>query len=405
MAYDLLSGVKVIELSLYAFAPAGAAVLADWGADVIKIVPPTVADPMMSKKSIGGLPDKDVDISFMWEQLNRGKRCIGLDVNTDDGRKIMYRLLEQADVLVINLLPGARRRFGLDVDEVLKVNPRLIYARASGHGAEGPEKEAGGFDHTDFWARSGVAYAASKVMGQFIPQPGPAFGDVSSGAIMAGAISAALFRRERTGKGAVIDVSLLSTGVWMFGPALIASQLYDIDTIPRFNHENQPNPLVTAYDTSDGRQIYLAGIQTEKNFGALAELLGVPELPQNPRFATGELRLQNAADCIRELDKAFAKRTLAQWLEVFHKCPVPWAVVQSAAEAFNDPQVKANGFMMEVQGDNSTYPLAASPAQVDGQHLSVTRAPQHGENTEEVLMEFGMEWEDIERLKEAGVIN
>jgi crotonobetainyl-CoA:carnitine CoA-transferase CaiB-like acyl-CoA transferase len=405
MAYDLLSGFKVLELSLYAFAPASAAVLSDWGADVIKIVPPTVADPMMSKKAIGGLPDIEVDIAFMWEQLNRGKRCIGLNVNSDEGRKVMYRLLEQADVFIINLLPSARRRFGLDVEEVQKINPRLIYARASGHGPEGPQKEAGGFDHTDFWARSGVAHAASSVVGEFIPQPGPAFGDVASGAMLAGAIAAALLRRERTGQGAVIDVSLLSTGVWMFGPALIASQVYDVETIPRFKHADQPNPMVTAYDTADGRQIYLAGIQTEKNFEILADILGIPDMPKDPRFATGPARLANRGACIEILDRAFARRTLAQWLEVFDECPVPWAVVQSARETFNDPQVQVNGFMMEVQGDNGTYPLAASPAQFDRQHLSVTRAPQHGENTEEVLMEYGMEWDEIERLKAANVIN
>jgi crotonobetainyl-CoA:carnitine CoA-transferase CaiB-like acyl-CoA transferase len=308
LPYNLLSGVKVVELSMYAFAPACAAVLADWGADVIKIVPPDKADPMMGKKVIGGLPDKDVPIAMMWEQLNRGKRCIGLDVASDESRAVMKRLLEEADVFVVNLLPDARKRFGIDVDEVRVINPRLIYARASGHGPEGPEKEAGGFDHTDFWARSGIAHAASSVSGEFVPQPGPAMGDVASGANLAGAICAALYRRSNTGVGGVIDVSLLSTGVWMFGPAIVASQLYDVDTIPRYNHANQPNPLVTAFKTRDGREIYLSGIQTEKNFGELCAILGVPGLPKDPRFTTGELRLKNVRECIVELDKAFAAR-------------------------------------------------------------------------------------------------
>ncbi len=405
MPYNLLSGVKVVELSMYAFAPACAAVLADWGADVIKIVPPDKADPMMGKKVIGGLPDKDVPVAMMWEQLNRGKRCIGLDVASDASKAVMKRLLEEADVFVVNLLPGARKRFGIDVDEVRAINPRLIYARASGHGPEGPEKDAGGFDHTDFWARSGIAHAASSVSGEFVPQPGPAMGDVASGANLAGAICAALYRRSNTGEGGVIDVSLLSTGVWMFGPAIVASQLYDVDTIPRYNHANQPNPLVTAFKTRDGREIYLSGIQTEKNFGELCAILGVPGLPEDPRFITGELRLKNVRECIVALDQAFAARDLAEWLPLFQKCPVPWAVVQNAREAFHDPQVQANGFVTQVESEVASYHLTASPAQVDGEHLTVSRAPQHGEHTETVLMELGFEWDAIEALKLSGTVN
>ena len=184
MAYDLLDGVKVIELSMYAFAPSCAAVLADWGADVIKIVPPTSADPMKGNP-IAGLPNKDVGIAFMWEQLNRGKRCIGLDVAKPEGREIMADLLREADVFVLNLLPGARGRMGLDVADVQAINPKIIYARASGHGDLGPERDLGGYDHTDYWARTGIAHAASMASGEFVPQPGPAMGDASSGAFLA----------------------------------------------------------------------------------------------------------------------------------------------------------------------------------------------------------------------------
>src|SRR5262249_44002878 len=145
MAYDLMDEVKVIELSLYAFAPSCAAVLADWGADVIKIVPPATGDPMMGKNTIAGLPDKDVGVVFMWEQLNRGKRCVGLHVSTEQGRAILARLLSEADVFITNLLPSARRRFRLEVEDVQAINPRIIYARATGHGDRGPQREEGGF--------------------------------------------------------------------------------------------------------------------------------------------------------------------------------------------------------------------------------------------------------------------
>ena len=205
MAYDLLDGVRVVELAMYAFAPSCAAVLSDWGADVVKIVPPDLADPMKGTP-IAGLPDKDVGVAFMWEITNRGKRCIGLDVSTDEGHAILLDLVREADVFITNLLPGARARFHVDAAELQAVNPSLIYARASGHGDAGPEREAGGFDHTDFWARTGIGHAASMVAGEFVPQAGPALGDLSSGAFLAGGVAAALFRRERTGRGAVVDV-------------------------------------------------------------------------------------------------------------------------------------------------------------------------------------------------------
>ena len=151
----------------------------------------------------------------MWQLLNRGKRCIALDLSAEPAREILHELVASADVLITNLLPDARRRFGLDPDELLARSPRLVFARASGHGPEGPERDDGGFDHTDFWARTGIAHAASQVSDEFVPQPVPAMGDLSSGAFLAGGIAAALFRRERTGTGGIVDVSLLSSGMWV----------------------------------------------------------------------------------------------------------------------------------------------------------------------------------------------
>jgi crotonobetainyl-CoA:carnitine CoA-transferase CaiB-like acyl-CoA transferase len=403
MTYDLLDGIRVVEVSMYAFAPSCAAVLADWGADVIKVLPTEVDDPMRGTP-IAGLPKIDPGIAFMYEQLNRGKRCMAIDVASEGGRGVLHDLVATADVVVTNLLPNARARFRMDVDDLLAVKPELIYARASGHGPLGPEAEAGGFDHTDFWARTGMAHAAGMVSDEFVPQPGPAMGDLAAGGFLAGGIAAALLRRERTGRGAVVDVSLLSSGVWMFSPAIVAAPLYGIDAIPRNRHRDLPNPFVGAYCTSDGREIYFAGVQTEGHFDNFCAAVDRPDLLDDPKFRTGKDRLAHARECIAELDALFATRTLEQWLEVLPRLTTPWTVVQSAGDAAVDPQVEANHYLATVEGGPVDYRLGASPAQFDGEAPTLRAGPGHGEHTDEILAELGHSEEEILELKISGAV-
>lgn len=404
MTYGLLDGVRVVELSMYAFAPSATAILADWGADVIKVVPPDVADPMRGNP-VAGLPERDVGIAFMWELMNRGKRCVGIDVSQPAGREVLYELVAEADVFVTNLLPDARRRFEIDIDDLRGVKPELIYARASGHGPKGPESGVGGFDHTDFWARTGIGHAASMASGAFVAQVGPAMGDLSSGAFLAGGIAAALVRRQRTGEGGVVDVSLLSSGTWMFAPSVMASQLYDIETIPRPRHHDLPNPLVAAYTTKDERDIYFAGVQTDRHFDAFCHAIGHPELLDDERFGTLEARQTNAAACIEALDAVFAMRTLAEWLDVLAGVSTPWSVVQSAREAGTDEQVRANGYVTSVDTGTVSYPTVASPVQFDERAPELTPAPDHGEHTDAVLAELGYGPTRVGALRSAGVVS
>jgi crotonobetainyl-CoA:carnitine CoA-transferase CaiB-like acyl-CoA transferase len=398
--YDVLDGVRVLEVSMYAFVPSAGAVLADWGADVVKVVHPEYADPLASTNAIANLPDKDVGIAFMWEILNRGKRSAGIDIANPAGHAVLMRLAREADVFLTNFRAPTRRKLGIDVDDIRAVNPNIVYSRGTGQGPRGPDADSAGFDHTSFWARAGYAHAASDVVDEFIPQVGPALGDLASGFNLAAGTLAALYRRDRTGEPSVVDVSLFGTGVWMFGPSIVAAGLYDVPTIPRVRHSDLPNPLVAAYRTSDGRYIYLSGIRTDQGWQELCDHLGVPELGIDPRFADGESRLANRRECIEALDRAFALRTLDEWVSVFQTLPSAWAPVQSAKDVHSDPMAQANGYLPEVRnGAGLAYRLNASPVQFDEDLLSVRAAPGHGEHTEEVLREYGLTDEEITALR------
>jgi crotonobetainyl-CoA:carnitine CoA-transferase CaiB-like acyl-CoA transferase len=403
VSYDTLDGVRVVEVAMYAFAPSAGAVLADWGADVVKVVPAEIADPMLGNP-IAGLPENETGIAFMWQLLNRGKRCVALDLEAEAGRDVLHDLIATADVLITNLLPRARQRFGLEPDALLTRHERLIYARASGHGPEGPERDDGGYDHTDFWARTGIAQAASQVSDEFVPQPVPAMGDLSSGAFLAGAIAAALFRRERTGRGALVDVSLLSSGMWVAQPSVVAAHLFGVPTVPRMRHADSMNAFVGAYRTSDDRLINLAGIRTDKGFDEFCALVGRPDIADDPRFATAEGRYEHRRALIGIMDEVFASKDLATWIEIFAAFDTPWSVVQTAAEAAVDPQVAANHYLVPVTGMPSDFALVPSPAQFDAQVPSLAPAPEHGQHTEAVLLELGRTWDDIARLQSDSVI-
>ena len=403
--YDVASGVKVVEVAMYMFVPTAGAVLADWGADIIKIGHPDYADPMRGN-TIGGLPDKDLDVGFMWEISNRGKRSVGVNLATAEGYDILRTLVSEADVFLTSFRPSARQRLRIDVEDIRAINPDIVYARGSGQGVRGPQHDSPGFDHTSFWARSGLAHAASMVTGEFVPQPGPALGDLLSGFALASGIIGALFKRDRTGLSSIVDVSLLGTGVFAFSPSIVASELYDVDTIPRLSHRDLTNPMVGAYDTKDGRQVYLSGLRTDQGWAEFCTLVDRPDLADDPRFGDGQARLDNRRACIEELDGVFATRTLADWQQLLASTDIAWATVQTARDAHADAQVRANSYVTKVMSSKgSTYPMTASPVQFDEEPLTVTRAPEHGEHTDEILAARGLTWEQLLALKGRGVIS
>jgi crotonobetainyl-CoA:carnitine CoA-transferase CaiB-like acyl-CoA transferase len=397
-----LEGIRVLEVAMYGFVPSAGAVLAEWGADVVKVEHAVTGDPQRGLRQTGllrveGDPNPNI------EHANRGKRSIGLDISVSEGRDLLYELARRSDVFLTSFLPGHRRKFCIDVDDIRAVNPKIIYARGSALGPRGDEAERGGYDMTAFWCRAGTAATVTPAgTDGMIGPPGPAYGDTISGTNLAGGIAAALLCRERTSEPSVVDVSLLGSGLWALGHtvALTLHLNQRMEAMPPGVHGSPINPLVGLYATSDGRYISLVMLQPDKFWADVCRHIDRPDLVDDPRFATTELIAANTAEAVELLSKAIATRTLAEWSERFATLSGPWAPVQDTLQAAGDAQVRANEYVVRA----GELELVASPVQFDVAAPRTGPAPGFAEQTEEVLLELGLDWDRIIELKTAGVV-
>lgn len=400
-----LAGIRVIEVAGFAFVPAAGAILADLGAEVIKIEPPT-GDPMRSlENDLNRLLKRELDHgpSLFTEFCNRGKRSVSADLTSDAGHEILLRLVKDADVYLTSNLSEVCARLHTDVDSLRAVNPRLVYARGSGWGPKGPLSNRPGFDLAAGWASSGAANRICGADGEPVPMPF-AFFDLQASEALVGAVATALFRRERSGEPSVIDVSLLNVAWWAMQPDIIAAPF--TSQLGRMNRLAPGNPLVNWYETVDGRWIYLVAMQSDRYWVELCELIGRPELIEDSRYADAQARFENREECAVELSSTFRERPFDEWCEVLSKFSGVWSPALTPQEVASFEQGHANGYFPTVVTNSGLkLQLVAPPFQFDETPVSPTGpAPELGQDTELVLIEAGFTWDEISELRDRGAM-
>ncbi|MCU1484446.1 MAG: CoA transferase [Actinomycetia bacterium] len=379
-----MEGIRIVELGVWVAGPAAGGILADWGADVIKIEPPT-GDPARGfNKMLGG----DMESSPPFELDNRSKRSVVLDLQTEEGRARALELIATADVFLTNIRVDALERIGLGPETLMARDERLVYALVTGFGMEGPDKDRAAYDIAAYWARSGIASLLTKPGGDPPFQRG-GMGDHTAGMTGAAMICGALVGRSTTGKGQLVSTSLLRAGAYTVG--------FDINVYLMWGHgiavgtrEAMGNPAMNNYPTGDGRRFWIVGLEGERHWPPLARAVGHPEWLEGHDYSTPAGRFQHARELIATLDEIFLTKSLDEWAEVFATEPdFFWAPLNTIEDLVADPQFHAAGGLVEVPDGSSSTTMVNTPVDFHGTP-SAPRwiAPELGQHTEEVLAEL-----------------
>ncbi|WP_373139257.1 CaiB/BaiF CoA transferase family protein [Mycobacterium marinum] len=379
-----VEGIKVVELGVWVAAPAAAAILADWGADVIKIEPPA-GDP---GRLFGRMLGCDLGMNPPFEMDNRCKRSVVLDLSTDTGRELVYELLSDADVFITNVRPAALRRLGLDFAAVSGRNPRLVYGLITGYGETGPDADRAAYDVAAFWSRGGLAHLLTRP-GDTPPFQRGGMGDHTTGMTLAAAVCAALLARERTGTGQLVSTSLYRQGAYTVSFDL-NTYLLTGQQIAIGQRESMGNPCMNNYTAGDGRRFWIVGLEIDRHWPALCRVVERPGWLTDPRYGDARGRAANAVELIAQLDQIFATRSLADWTEIFDAEPdFFWSPINSLEDIVADEQFHAAGGIVDVPDGASSVPMVATPADFHGTPCTPRSvAPQLGQHTDQVLGEL-----------------
>ena len=399
-----LEGIKVVEISMWAYVPSAGAVLADWGADVVKIESPQ-GDPIRGLVNAGVGPMEG--ITFTWEIMNRGKKAIALDLNLPEAQEIVYKLVEQADVFLTSLLPQVREKLGVSLEKIRQRNASIIYAAGTGQGARGDEATRGGYDSITFWSRGSVSASVTPPdYHRPVGMPAGAFGDSISGMALAGGIAAAIAGRALTGETAVVEGSLLGTAMWAMQMGIVGAAVAAAGSAPVASPTGAPaNPLVYNYRTSDDRWVALCMLQPDVYWEGVCQVLERQDMLTDGRFGSPADRAANAPAIVAELEKTFAERPLAHWLDALARQKGQWDVVRLVNEVGQDPQAVANGFIQDVEYPGGRrLPVVANPVQFDRTPPELIPAPEFSGDTDEILGGLGMSDDEIIEAKISGAV-
>ena len=399
----MLEGIRVIEYATYMAAPGAGSILSDWGAEVIKVEPPG-GDPIRKFfRTLG----TDIQDNPVFDFDNRGKKSVAIDTSTDEGKALLRELAEGADVFLTNVRPGGLERSGLGYDQLKSVNPKLVYCSLTGYGLDGPDADKPGFDVASFWARSGVARATIPKGGEPFPCR-TAFGDHTTSIAAAAGICAALVEAGKTGKGRLVEASLLRTALFTIGSDFAIQLFFGRLGSTKARHE-QTVPIMNFFRTSDEHWLCIVARQGESDWAPICRVIGREDLIEDERFNSAKARRKNSQDCVDILDEGFGKLTRDEAAKRLDEHSIAWSPVQTLAEAAEDVQVKAAGGIVEVPssaGDGSTYASPASPVRFPGANDGPKGpAPGYGQHTREVLASLGRATGDIDQLLGSGVVS
>jgi crotonobetainyl-CoA:carnitine CoA-transferase CaiB-like acyl-CoA transferase len=398
MASDnIFSGLKVVDFSSFVAGPAAAVILSDFGAEVIKVEPPN-GDPWRFGHKIA--PQPLADDPYQWHLNNRNKRSLTLDLKSPAAQQVLEKLVTWADVLIVNTPHPARKKLKLEYDDVVRWNSRLIYADLTGFGEKGPDADLPGFDITSYWARSGLL-SMTRDAGAPPTWPVGGSGDNATAVGLYSAIVTALYRRERTGKGAYVTTSLLAEGVWSASVSIQAA-LAGAKFYAPHDRKNPANAGLNVYRSSDGTWFVL--IVSPDKIAAVAKAIGRPDLLTDPRFSDPAKLMANMAQLTAILDEVFAAQPMGHWYEVFSGVHVTFGAVRGPQEVIDDPQLAANNIVVPLEGAGGKLTSTiSSPIQVHGiTKVPARRAPQLGEHNGEILKQLGFSPSEINSLSTSG---